>query len=181
MHRCLDINALQRPFFISFFLNSSLSVTSHLSSSMSWLNLKSLSPLSNITSCFFRGEGAGCPAGSRPFPPGVSRQQCGVGWGGGAGLHNNNPLPTSLTHTAIPLQLYCIMWPHHVTMGAPPCAIKISFYLHSTRRKLNQKQGAGSRRSLLRAKLAGCGSEALILYQRAAGRVGGPWSQVHDG
>lgn len=172
-----------KTFFYFIFLNSSLSLTSDLSSSMSWRNLKSLSPLSNITSCFFRGGGGGMSGRVATFSP--WREQA-AAWGGvggrGAGLHNNNPLPTSLTHTAIPLQLYCIMWPHHVTAGAPPCAIKISFYLHSTRRKLNQKQGAGSRRPLLRAKLAGCGSEASILYQRAAGWVGGgPWSQVHDG
>lgn len=124
MHRCLDINALQRPFFISFFLNSSLGLTSDLSSSMSWLNLKSLSPLSNIASCFFRGGGGGMSGRVATFSP--WREQAaawgGVGWGGwgGAGLHNNNPLPTSLMHTAIPLQLYCIMWLHHVTAGAPP-------------------------------------------------------------
>lgn len=68
------------------------------------------------------GRGRDVRPGRDLFPlawAGSSKEWGGVG---GTGLHNNNPLPTSLTHTAIPLQLYCIMWPReppHVQLKSP--------------------------------------------------------------
>lgn len=150
---------------------------------MSWLNLKSLSPPSNITSCSFRGGGGGGGMSGRGhdlFP----LAWAGSSMGGGAQdftiITPSQPLwRTHAAHsnpaTALLHHVTAIMWPRE---PPPPMCNKMSFYLHSTRRKLNQKQGAGSRRSLLRAKL-------VLLWFRGfdsvseGGGMGG-WAGGHE-
>lgn len=110
--------------------------------------------------------------GSRPFPPGVSRQQHG---GGGSGLHNNNPLPTSLTHTRSTQQsryssaASCDRGSPH----RPPCAIKSPFIYTRQGGSWIRNRGRGLAGLYWELNWACCGSEALILYQRVAGWVGG--------
>lgn len=176
MHRCLDINALQRPFSSFSIPLSGVTRDSFVpfqvlaeTRSVGLLGQTSLPALSweEGAVCGLRGWQAG--SRTRPTDPSVSRQQHGGREGGGlrgrrAGPSEEQdfiiltppllsplsppfpPHPVSRTHSVL-LQLYCIMWPHHVTRPLP-CAIKSLFiYTQREGRKLNwirnEKVGGG--------------------------------------
>lgn len=137
---------LYKDLFISSSFNTSLNTTSRSESSVSWLNLKSLSPLSNSTSCFSRRRRGGWP-GRDLFPPGLSRQQHGMaGAGGVKGGQEEQDFAT----IAPPILITSDAHTHSVGYSSPvscdrgspsPMCNKISFYLHLTRWEEVESEG----------------------------------------